>query len=197
MSQSSGATVALTCHPATPCGGVRGIEVEVRSDAEALELRFRLSGDPAHLRIPPRREARRTDKLWQHTCFELFCSHSATTAYYELNFSPSTEWAMYRFDAYRAGMTAVETPFAPRIGIQLHAGGLDLDARLDLGALAALRDSPVLRLGLSAVIEESDGRLSYWALAHPAPKPDFHHASAFALSLPYHESASHRESGPG
>jgi hypothetical protein len=159
-------------------------------------LRYRLAGEPALLRIPPLRESRRADKLWQHTCFELFCSHSVTTAYYELNFSPSTEWAMYRFDAYRAGMTAVETPIIPRIGVHLHAGGLDLDARADLGALAALRDSPVLRLGLSAVIEEADGRLSYWALAHPAPKPDFHHTAAFTLSLPPYASRS-RDSGDG
>ena len=31
------------------------------------------------------------------------------------------------------------------------------------------------RIGLSAVIETTDGALSYWALAHPAEKPDFHH----------------------
>jgi hypothetical protein len=176
---------------------VRGIEVAVRREADALELSYRLAGDPAQLRIPARGEARRADKLWQHTCFEVFCSHSVTSAYYELNFSPSTEWAMYRFDAYRSGMTGVETTLVPRIDVHSHAGGLDLDASVNLGVLAALRDSPVLRLGLSAVIEEADGRLSYWALAHPAPKPDFHHAGAFALSLPYHASGQRRESGPG
>ena len=40
-----------------------------------------------------------------------------------------------------------------------------------------------LRLGLSAVVEEYDGMLSYWALRHPPGKPDFHHAAAFALVL--------------
>ena len=35
---------------------------------------------------------------------------------------------------------------------------------------------------LSAVIEASDG-LSYWALRHPADKPDFHDADGFALLL--------------
>ena len=39
-------------------------------------------------------------------------------------------------------------------------------------------------LGISAVIEEQDGRLSYWALAHPPGKPDFHHRDCFALRLP-------------
>jgi hypothetical protein len=33
------------------------------------------------------------------------------------------------------------------------------------------------------VIEDDQGRISYWALAHPASKPDFHHRDGFALVL--------------
>jgi hypothetical protein len=40
------------------------------------------------------------------------------------------------------------------------------------------------RLGLSAVIETVDGFFSYWALAHPSDKPDFHHPDSFILELP-------------
>jgi hypothetical protein len=40
------------------------------------------------------------------------------------------------------------------------------------------------RLGLSAVIEAVDGAMSYWALAHPSAKPDFHHPDSFVLDLP-------------
>jgi hypothetical protein len=40
-----------------------------------------------------------------------------------------------------------------------------------------------LRLGLSAVIEENDGTISYWALKHLPGKPDFHHPDSFALEL--------------
>jgi hypothetical protein len=40
-----------------------------------------------------------------------------------------------------------------------------------------------LLLGLSAVIEETSGAKSYWALAHPPGRPDFHHADGFALML--------------
>jgi hypothetical protein len=39
------------------------------------------------------------------------------------------------------------------------------------------------RLGLSAIIEEASGRRSYWALAHPPGKPDFHHPDSFALRV--------------
>lgn len=41
-----------------------------------------------------------------------------------------------------------------------------------------------LRLGLSAVIEEKGGRKSYWALAHPPGKADFHHPDSFVCELP-------------
>jgi hypothetical protein len=40
------------------------------------------------------------------------------------------------------------------------------------------------QIGLTAVIETATGEKSYWALHHPAEKPDFHHRGGFALSLP-------------
>jgi hypothetical protein len=40
-----------------------------------------------------------------------------------------------------------------------------------------------LRLGLAAVIEDKAQVLSYWALKHPAEKPDFHHADGFVIEL--------------
>jgi hypothetical protein len=36
---------------------------------------------------------------------------------------------------------------------------------------------------LSALIEDQNGGKSYWALAHPPGKPDFHHADSFALEF--------------
>ena len=39
-------------------------------------------------------------------------------------------------------------------------------------------------MGLSAIIEETDGTKSYWALAHPpGEEPDFHDPACFALEL--------------
>ena len=39
------------------------------------------------------------------------------------------------------------------------------------------------RYGLSAVIEEAGAVKSYWSLAHPPGKPDFHHPTCFAATL--------------
>jgi len=38
-------------------------------------------------------------------------------------------------------------------------------------------------LAVSAVVEDRDGVLSYWALRHPPGEPDFHHPGAFTLQL--------------
>ena len=40
-----------------------------------------------------------------------------------------------------------------------------------------------LRAGAAAVIEEKDGRLTYWALTHPSALPDFHHRLGFVLQV--------------
>jgi len=67
---------------------------------------------------------------------------------------------------------------APRIEVRSNEVTFTLQAVLELDGLS----SP-LRLGLSAVLEETNGRKSYWALAHPPGKVDFHHADCFALEL--------------
>ncbi len=40
-----------------------------------------------------------------------------------------------------------------------------------------------VRCALSAVLENDDGELSYWALHHPAATPDFHHPAGFVMEL--------------
>lgn len=140
-------------------------------------LGFAVSGDA--LVIPPRTAPERAYGLWKTTCFELFVA-GAGGSYAEFNFSASTQWAAYGFTGYRAGMTDI--PIA-RPAIE----------RTDRGVGVAL-DFPVaaieqMHIGLSAVIEERDGTKSYWALAHPPGKPDFHHPACFALELPAPEAS--------
>jgi hypothetical protein len=184
MKASIAARTALICHPTTPCTAVRSIELQVHATGQgAIMLRYALEGDMNRLLIPARKTPRRADRLWQHTCFELFCTAGAGTAYYELNFSPSSEWAIYGFIGYREGMADVETQQAPHISLRTQAAGLELEATVDCEALKELHGSPTIRAGAAAVIEEVDGTLSYWALVHPGAKPDFHHAGAFALSI--------------
>jgi hypothetical protein len=104
-------------------------------------------------------------------------------AYYEFNFSPSREWAAYLFRGYRDGGTIEDNELAPVISVQQSGDLLALSAVVQLGRLPLIQSGINIKLGLSAVIEETDGKFSYWALKHPAEKPDFHHADSFALEF--------------
>lgn len=171
--------VELFPHPDTPCPAVERLEVEVERSAGALALRYRLTGRIGELRIPEPATPSRRDGLWQHTCFEAFVRKSARAAYCEFNFSPSGEWAAYGFSAYREGMAELAGQGTPAIELLLGNRILELAALALLGDLAATR----LDLGLSAVIEAQDGSRSFFAAAHPAGKPDFHHSDCFAIEL--------------
>jgi hypothetical protein len=169
---------ALTLHPDFRCDPVSVIAVEIARPAPGrLTLRYALTGDVAGLWLPAPAAPERTDELWRHTCFEVFLRSPEGEAYYEFNFALSTQWAAYRFDSYRQGMAPAEGIAAPHIALAATHDGFDLDVALDLP-----REGP-WRLGASAVIETVEDRVSYWALAHPAGRPDFHHPDCFALEL--------------
>jgi hypothetical protein len=175
---------ALRLHPDSLCSAVTHIDVDVaRPRAGSLLLSYVVRGTIGDLRIPPVASAGRTDELWQHTCFEAFVGNSADAAYYEFNFAPSTQLAAYRFDNYRSGMQAAEMS-APRIDVQSSPDCYTLQAALALDWLSNPPSGGRWRLGLSAVIEEMSGRKSYWALAHPPGKADFHHPDCFACAMP-------------
>lgn len=177
-------TVTLTCHPATPCASIRRFTVQARwSRAGLLALRYVIEGDLAGVRLPDLRPSRRADELWRHTCCEAFLAGRERAGYYEFNFAPSAEWAVYRFTAYRTGMTVVEPARRPTITLRAGADRLELEAVVDLAGLTTEPGDAEQWLALSAVIEQQSGQLSYWALRHPPGPPDFHHPDSFAFPL--------------
>ncbi len=148
-----------------------------------LSLHYFLTGRTSDLRMPTVTAPVRSDELWRHTCFEAFVRASPGAAYCELNFAPSMQWAAYQFSGYRSGMRVASEISAPRVEVQSNDGCYQLHAALELDRLPGLPGDAVWRLGLAAVIEEAGGRKSYWALAHPPGKPDFHHSDCFAQEL--------------
>jgi hypothetical protein len=175
---------ALRLHPDSRCAAVTRIEVDVtRPRAGGLALSYVVTGTIGGMRLPPVTDSARADELWRHTCFEAFVRASPGEAYYEFNFAPSTQWAAYRFDGYRSGMRVAAEIAAPRIDVQSAAERYTLQVALELDELSGLPRKADWRLGLAAVIEETNGNKSYWALAHPPGKPDFHHADGFAYDL--------------
>ncbi len=170
----------LQAHPASSRDGVAGIEVAAAILPNgALSLSYVLSGDLAVLRIPASEPAARADGLWRHTCFEAFIRAEDSAAYREFNFSPAGLWQAYAFTDYRAG-GLLEPAAAPEIACRIEP------ARLTLHATIPPEDLPPgarLQVGLTAVVEHSDGSIGYWALQHAAGQPDFHHPETFALEL--------------
>jgi hypothetical protein len=145
-------------------------------------MTFRLDGDIPRIWVSPPGVPRIATQLWRHTCFEAFIAVEGHPAYHEFNFAPSGEWAVYAFCGYRNGGPLSNEMMRPQIAVRSTGSRLELDALVRLDSLSAIHPSASLRIGLSAVIEASDG-LSYGALRHPADKPDFHDADGFALLL--------------
>jgi len=160
----------LIPHPDFPPRAVRGVTVAVECERGDLRLRYRVEG-AAEVIWPAPTPPERTDGLWKATCFELFTKADGAAGYVEFNFAPSGRWAAYVFDGYRAGMRDLALAAQPRI-----------ERRGDEVAVTC----PVVdgRIALTAVIEETGGRRSFWSLAHPSGAPDFHHGDCFVAQLP-------------
>jgi hypothetical protein len=176
--------IELKPHPETPPGPVTSIEVDVeRPWKQGVKLTYVLRGDLKAIRFPAPAKPEHVDGLWQTTCFEAFIRDPGASGYGEYNLAPSTAYAIYGFSGYREGMAPGH---CSRAGITTEISDDRFELVADLGLLRAayIRAEGALLLALSAVVEETSGSKSYWALAHPPGKPDFHHADGFVLELP-------------
>ena len=176
--------------------GVEAGRADLRAQAAIEDGRLRLgfnlawqpSVSPVQLPIgqgsagtPPQR----CDGLWKHTCFEAFIAAAGCSAYWEFNLSPAGDWNVYRFDGYRAGQR-IETsyqqlPFDRTCMQALFT--LNLQCPLPPDLRQSLQGGAELELGLTAVLEQRGGELSYWALQHPGSEPDFHDRRGWLLRL--------------
>jgi hypothetical protein len=174
----------LQRHPDHPCDAVASIAVEAaRTPAGLLTLGYLIDGELERIFLPPVGAPVRADELWRRTCFEAFVRPEGAEAYFEFNFSPSGAWATYGFDRYRVHMRAPVEAAQPRLLGRSTPGGYALEVAVDLSPLKALSLGARWDVGLSAVIEETNGRRSFWALTHPPGQADFHNAAGFSLSL--------------
>ncbi len=171
----------LVAHQTCPVEGlIIGVKAS-RIGPSKFMFEYVVIGETDRILLPSQAMPERVDGLWNHTCFEAFFRFE-DGSYLEFNFAPSRQWAAYRFDSYRNGMTLADEDCAPEVFLVSFG-----PPRLALNAyvrLAQQDSGRVSAIALSAVIEETDGTKSYWALAHPPGKPDFHAPACFALTLP-------------
>ena len=164
----------LVRHPATPPGAVESIDARLERASGGVVATFIVRGEMDRLVVPSPADGRRTDGLWRTTCFELFIGGDGQT-YREFNFSPSGAWAAYDFTGYREGMSEAGAD----VLIRTESGDRHLILLADVNA-----DVPAFaNIGLTAVIEETDGQIRYWATSFAPGKPDFHAPGVRSLLL--------------
>jgi len=172
--------VSLMCHPQSDAGGIEAIDVTATlGQGGEIKLVYRVTGALEALKIADPTIPDRVDGLWKNTCFELFVGNSEDKSYLEYNFAPSGQWAAYQFSGYRAGMAQLETR-VPIVSVAQSGDFLTVSVTLYVPDTERHAD---LWVGISAVVATKSREISYWALAHPAGSPDFHHKDCFALKL--------------
>lgn len=188
-------TVGLRPHPSTrrptatdaePAASPAGRVLATMSAAPdgSAWFEFRLEDcRPGALRIPPAAPAGAADALWRHTCFEVFLGVPDEPGYREFNFSPSGQWAVYDFRAWRERNADFRPGAEPQLECTVRDDGLVLQAHVPAAALPKVPPGTELEVGLATVLERSDGELEYWAVQHVAAQPDFHARSTFVLML--------------
>jgi hypothetical protein len=157
------------------------ISTTLAKSSHDISAEFTLHGDTTTIRWPkPSAVVKPGHDLWKHTCFEIFLAESNRPAYWEYNFSPSRQWAIYAFEDYRqpAPLTAPHSPIIEPP--QLSTTAFAMQVRFNLEA--PLVNKPLI-IGVSAVIETTDGQHHYFALRHCGDKPDFHLHKSFVLEM--------------
>jgi len=174
---------SFSLEPFSPTGPLPySITGQLARKADTLVVRYALRGPMAGLVIaPPADLPARRHGLWEETCLEFFLAPKDSPRYWEFNLSPAGHWNVYRFQAYRQGM-AEEAAFASLpFRVQRRRDSLVLHLELDLGRIfpAGRR----LEAAIAAVIKAREGQVTYWALAHPGSRPDFHRRDGFVIEL--------------
>ena len=155
------------------CGGSLTLEFQLHSDAP--------QGDEAILWPAPGSEPQRRDELWQHTCLEWFVAQPQREAYWEFNIAANGNWNVYQLDGYRHGLR----PDGGYRALPLHTSSSERCTNVSLKAPlpASLAAAQPLELAVTAVVEQCNGAISYWALHHGGTEADFHRRDGFLMRI--------------
>lgn len=155
---------------------------DIARSSNKLSISYEISGPLAELVLPaPADVSLRKNGLWEETCFEFFLAPLTSGRYWEFNLSPSGHWNIYHFASFRQGMLEeaayAELPFS----VLIYSDFLQLSLEVELDKI--LQADQSLKIGISAVIKTVNGRMTFWALTHSGPQPDFHRRDAFIIDL--------------
>ena len=154
-----------------------------------IDLCFEITGDVSQIDFESTKSSpQRMDNLWQKTCFEVFIKSDNSASYWEYNMSPSKDWAIYGFTDYREGKfdelsiedlpiqtMQQETLFTLQCFIVFPRALLNEKLNENL--------HKKLKIGLSTVIQNSNGDIYYYALHHSKMEADFHDERSFTIEV--------------
>jgi hypothetical protein len=155
-----------------------GLSSELTITPESVFISYKLQGDLSALDLGdghPHRQ--RVIKLWEKSCFELFVKNSKGS-YIEFNFSPVFEWNAFYFSIKGDELKEYKRVDALKMDVLLSDQVFSLIVEIDKlkfpdGFFDKSADAS-LEIGITSVLKNKDGALSYWALNHKDTRPNFH-----------------------
>jgi len=168
-----------------PADELPGIEISggIGRVQNQFTVRYELTGGMEQILIPPVSVSPvRKGGLWKTTCFEFFLALPDRPQYWEFNMSPSGDWNVYKMDRYRRmGFREEKLIGGMQVEARNSADGFTLRAIVDVKSIFEV--DQVVEAGVTAVIRSRTGHESYWALAHPGGRADFHLREGFIIRL--------------
>lgn len=157
------------------------IEAELNQNSESLFISYRMRQGIPLINLgngTPKKE--RVIGLWEKTCFELFIKNQSGQ-YIEFNFSPTFEWNCFYF-----GKKGDVLGQCPSMQMPVTDILLSEDHFLHFSVIKKeyfpegfFDNKEELDVGITAVIKDKLGSISYWALSHADNRPNFHHFDSF------------------
>lgn len=154
----------------------------IERHSKTLSISYTLLGHLTEVLIPALADMPgRKDSLWEETCFEFFLGVNNSDQYWEFNLSPAGHWNVYRFESYRQGMQEEQAFTSFPFSVQNQLSALRISLKIDLDKI--IPTNQTLKIAIGAVTKPVNGTITYWALSHPGPQPDFHREESFILEL--------------
>lgn len=150
------------------------IESELNMTPDSVFVSYKVQGSLAEIDLGQGHPHHaRVIKLWEKSCFELFIKNEKNS-YIEFNFSPEFEWNAFYFEKKGDALAEYGRMDSVKKDILLSLDVFHLIVEIDRKKFPDHFFESALEIGLTSVIKDRHGKLSYWALSHQDTKPNFH-----------------------
>jgi hypothetical protein len=155
------------------------IETELNTTESSVFISYKVCGELAAIDLGEGHPNHaRVMKLWEKSCFELFIK-TKEDSYIEFNFSPEFEWNCFYFSKKGDALVEYARMDSVKFDILLSLDVFHLIVEIDKKKFPDGFFQGPLQAGITSVIKEKNGKISYWALSHEDIKPNFHHFDSF------------------